>query len=298
MATQTNTLAVQPSPAPRATSKRRPAWSTGERRILASAKAHREAQASERARHRDELTVKLMPLVKRVAFEMKEHLPAHLDVDDLVSAGTLGLVDAVRKFESGKQVKIETYARYRIRGAILDALREVDPASRDMRRKIKRAEQVFRKLELKFGRPPSDAEMAEALHMNLKAWYQMVYEMRAGGLEWLRPTNMEAPGTPNEEDLPASTEMGQFELCYRREQRDLLNRSLACVSERDRQILSMYYEQDLTMKQIAERLDLDESRVSQIHSMALSRLRSSVQSMMRAPLPGARPPEAGPGLFG
>ena len=236
---------------------------------------------SRRAAERDELIIKLLGLVKRVALEMREHLPAHVDVDDLVSAGTLGLIDAVRRFDAGKHVKIETYARYRIRGAILDALRNLDPASRDMRRKNKKAEQVFRGLEAKLARPATDAEMARALHISLKEWYRTVHQLQSMGVDWLRPTQITSARQPDEDELPAVGQQSQFDLCYREEKRALLNRALERVSERERLILSMYYERDLTMKEIGEELGIDESRVSQIHSSALQRLRSKVQSMMR-----------------
>jgi RNA polymerase sigma factor FliA len=290
MGTQTVTAGLNQARARGVTSRRRASWSSNGRRTAVNTKAQREALAAERERKREELTVKLMGLVKRVAFEMREHLPAHLDLDDLVSAGTMGLIDAVRRFETGKHVKIETYARYRIRGAILDALRSLDPASRDMRKKNKRAERVFRELQGKLGRPATDAEMAEAMHMSLNNWYKMVHEMQTMGVEWLRPTDMAPVRSLVEQDLPATDQVDQFELCYRQEQRELIARSLDRVSERERLVLSLYYGQDLTMKQIGDQLGIDESRVSQIHSVALSRLRSKVQSMLRPPLRPANPP--------
>jgi len=289
MATQTARTALNQSSTRSVSLRRRTAWSSSRRQTAASAKAQLEVSAAERERQQEELTVKLMGLVKRVAFEMREHLPAHLDLDDLVSAGTIGLIDAVRRFEASKHVKIETYARYRIRGAILDALRSLDPASRDMRKKNKRAERVFRELQTKLGRPANDAEMAEAMHMSLNSWYKMVNEMQCMGVEWLRPTDMAPSHALPEEDLPATGQTDQFELCYRQEQRDLIARSLERVSERERLVLSLYYAQDLTMKQIGDQLGVDESRVSQIHSVALNRLRSKVQSMLRPPLPVAKP---------
>jgi RNA polymerase sigma factor for flagellar operon FliA len=290
MATQIARTALNQSPAHGVASRRRAAWSTSRQKAAANAKAQREALAADRERQQEELTVKLMGLVKRVAFEMRDHLPAHLDLDDLVSAGTIGLIDAVRRFEAGKHVKIETYARYRIRGAILDALRNLDPASRDMRKKNKRAERVFRELQAKLGRAANDAEMAEAMHMSLSSWYKMVNEMQCMGVEWLRPTDMSPARPLAEEDLPAADQVDQFELCYRREQQDLIARSLDRVSERERLVLSLYYTQDLTMKQIGDQLGVDESRVSQIHAVALNRLRSRVQSMLRPPVPSAKPP--------
>lgn len=224
---------------------------------------------------------KLLPLVKRTALQMREHLPAHVDVDDLVGTGVMGLLDAVRKFDAGKRVKLESYARYRIRGAILDGLRSLDSASRDMRKKNKKVEKVYRELESKLGRPVTDPEMAEALGISLPKWYGIVQELQAVGINWLRPAWYVPPQAPVEESLVADDRENPFDLCYRREQRDLLNRAIARLPERERIIVSLYYTQDLTMKEIAERLDIDESRVSQLHSGALARLRTRVQAMLR-----------------
>lgn len=284
MASQTSASAVRASrtvPAPRR--QRR----TDPQRLRTSKKAARPCLAEQRRREREELTLKLMGLVRRVAREMRDHLPAHVDVDDLMSAGTVGLLEAVKRFESGKRVKIETYARYRIRGAILDALRDLDPASRDMRRKHKHAERMFHQLSNRLARPASDGEMAEAMHLSLKEWYVTVNEFRSLGVEWLRPRLMPNMQCTDENELPATGQRDPFELCYRQEQRDFLNRALTTVSERDREVLSLYYEQNLTMKQIADRLGVDESRVSQIHSATVSRLRNRVQAMVRAPLLGS-----------
>ncbi len=234
---------------------------------------------------RDELAVKLLSLVKRVAYEMREHLPAHVEVDDLVGAGTLGLLDAVRKFDARKHVKIETYARYRIRGAIIDGLRSLDTASRDMRKKNKKAESVFRALETKLGRAATDGEMAQALGISLKKWYATVQELQGMGVDWLRPMQAAEQKLPDEESLPADNHDNQFDLCYRNEQRALLDRALSRISERERTVITLYYQHDLTMKQIGEQLGIDESRVSQIHSAALAHLRTKVETMLRAPHP-------------
>lgn len=246
----------------------------------ARGRKQRPAGAAHDTPEQEALMLKLMGLVKRVAQEMKEHLPAHVDLDDLVSAGTLGLMDAVRRFEADKQVKIETYARYRIRGAILDGLRGLDPVSRDLRRKNKHAERLFQELAAKLGRHATDAEMAEALNLSLDDWYKTVSQLQGTGIEWLRPTQMGDDYLPDEENLPSRDQDNQLDLCYRREQRDLLNHALERVSGRERLLLSLYYEQDLTMKQIADNLGVDESRVSQIHSAALARLRNNVQTLL------------------
>jgi RNA polymerase sigma factor FliA len=234
---------------------------------------------------RDRLIVQLLPLVKRTAFQVREHLPAHVSVDDLVGAGMLGLIDAVLKFDARKRVKLESYARYRIRGAILDGLRGLDTASRDMRKKAKKAEKVHRELEARLGRPVGDGEMAAALSMSLKKWYGTVHELQPVGIDWLRPMDATLFREPDQEALPDQVGPSAFDQCYRSERVAILNRALNCLSERDRELMSLYYEHDLTMKEIGDRLGIDESRVSQIHTAVLHRLKLRVSSILKPPRP-------------
>ncbi|PYV07255.1 MAG: FliA/WhiG family RNA polymerase sigma factor [Acidobacteria bacterium] len=237
----------------------------------------------------DQLMVRLLPLVKRMALQMREHLPAHVDLDDLVGAGVLGLIDAVRKFDARKHVKLESYARHRIRGAILDGLRSLDAASRDMRKKAKGAEKVYRELERKLGRPVGDDEMAGALGVSLKKWYRTVQELQPVGVDWLRPMEAAELRQQDPETLVASPQASAFDQRYRREQKAILNRAMTCLTERDRLMMSLYYERGLTMKEIGEKLGVDESRVSQLHSAALARLESRVKAMLRPARPAVPP---------
>ena len=232
---------------------------------------------------RDEVVVKLLSLVRRVAFEMHKHLPAHVELDDLVGAGVLGLLDAVRKFDAHRHVKIETYARHRIRGAILDSLRSLDTASRDMRHMNKKAERVYRQLEAQAGRPVDDAEMARALGLDLQKWYRTVQQLQTMDIDWLRPNQILDTPLPDVQDLPAGNAENQVDLCYRREQRELLGRALEQLSERERTVITLYYEQDMTMKEISNQLGVDESRVSRLHSVAIAHLRSRLDTMLRTP---------------
>jgi RNA polymerase sigma factor for flagellar operon FliA len=253
----------------------------------------RVRQEERARREREDRILKLLPLVKRMAMQMRERLPLHVELDDLVGAGVLGLVDAVGKFDSRKDVKLESYARHRIRGAMLDGLRSVDSASRDMRKKEKGAERVYRSLEVKLGRAPGNVEMAEALGITLAKWYRTVRELQAVGFDWLRPVNsvgVKEIREPGGESLPADGRNNQVDLCYRREQRDLLDRALRRLPERDQEIVQLYYHDDLTMRQIGGRLGIDESRVSQLHAAALARLRLRINEMVSYPRPALSRP--------
>jgi RNA polymerase sigma factor for flagellar operon FliA len=240
--------------------------------------------------------VKLLPLVKRIAFKLRQRLPAHVELDDLVGAGVLGLLDAVRKFDPRKDVQIESYARHRIRGAILESLRSLDPASRDMRRKSKQAEKVYWDLEARVGRPVTDPEMAQALGITLEEWYRTLWELQVLDLDWLRPVGSVGRKQTYENTQLADHQASPFDLCYRREQREILTQAVAHLRERERMVISLYYLQGLTMKQIATQLGVDESRISQLCSAALDRLRLRVQAMLRRPQPARALPRAGVSL--
>ena len=235
------------------------------------------------AQERQLLLVEMLPLVKRMAFKIREHLPAHVEVDDLLANGVLGLVDAVSKFDTTKRVKLESYARHRVRGGILDGLRSVDPASRDLRHKHKRIQKLYRELEVKLGRPVKDEEIAAALGMDLAQWHHTLNEIQTVGFDFGARTISAGPATKRpsaEPALLAGNNADPFDLCYHREQHEILGRALSHLRERERQIITLYYEQELTMKQIADRLNVDESRVSQLHSAALVRLKASVDSLL------------------
>jgi RNA polymerase sigma factor for flagellar operon FliA len=234
------------------------------------------------------LLLAMAPLVKRVAFEMRQHLPPHVEMDDLVGAGTLGLVDALRKFDPARKVKLESYARHRIRGGILDALRTLDPASRDMRRRARKVERIYRQLEARLGRPVQGEEVARALGISLKVWHRWAQEVHALGFDaWQCSEIATSAGrlAAREEGQMPVRQLTEdpFDLCYRREQRDLVNRALARLPERERLIVTLYYQHGLTMKEIAARLAVDESRVSQLHAEALQRLKARVQASLSPP---------------
>ncbi len=241
---------------------------------------------------RERQVLDLVPLVRQMAARMRRTLPAHIEFDDLVSAGVLGLLDAAQKFDAGKRVKIESYARHRIRGAILDGLRSLDTASRDLRKKNKMIEKAVRDLETKLGRPAEDDEAARALGVSLEKWHHDLQELQAAGVDMTRATQARTASPVNEENLPAENQLNQYDLCYLRERRDIANRALACLPPRERTIVILYDSREMTMKQIGARLRIDESRVSQLHSAAVERLRLTIKAILSRPRPDSCPQPA------
>ncbi len=234
--------------------------------------------------NREKLLVAMLPLVKRVALKIRKRLPAHVELDDLFSDGVLGLVDAVTKFDASKQVRLETYARHRIRGSILDGLRAADPASRDLRHRNQRIQKLQHELQVKFGRPVTDEEMAAVQGMTLGQWHCELNEIQSGGLEWGARTLSAAPTSAPVSIEPAflaGDDPNPFDLCYRNEQLKILDHALSRLQERQRQIVALYHKQGLTMRQIAELMRVDESRVSQLHAVALDRLKAHVDTLLR-----------------
>ena len=233
---------------------------------------------------REKLLVDMLPLVKRVALSIRKHLPAQVELDDLFSDGVLGLVDAVTKFDASKRVRLETYARHRIRGSIFDGLRGADPASRDFRRKNQRIQKLYHELEVKLGRPVTDEEMAAVQGMNLAQWHRELNELQSAGLDCGARTLSAAPTSPRasiESAFLARDDPNPFELGYRNEQLAILDRAVSRLQERDRQIVTLYHRRGLTMRQIADLMRVDESRVSQLHAVALDRLKAHVDTLLR-----------------
>jgi RNA polymerase sigma factor for flagellar operon FliA len=214
-------------------------------------------------------------------------LPAHagVELDDLVGSGTLGLVHAVRRFDARKCAKVEHYASIRIRGAILDSLRGWDTASRSMRKMGKIAEQACRELEAKLGCPAQESDVAGALGISLDRWRSLARSFQAAGIAWRLCGRAGDGGNNDLGRVEEVAEDGQtpFDACYRREQSAILERALGNLPEREREILSLYYHEELTQKEIAARFHICEARVSQLHGAALTRLRTTLLGMVPSP---------------
>jgi len=231
---------------------------------------------------RERLLMEQLPQVRYIARRIHERLPRHVPLEDLVHAGVVGLIDALHKFDRNKHVQFGSYAKFRIRGAILDSLREMDWSPRDLRRKARRLEEAHNKLRSQLGRNPSEPELAAELGMDLRGLQLLLGEI--DGLE-VGSLRVESPRDGREEDLCEylADDSGETPLllCLRSEMKQLLARAIAELPEKERQVLALYYYEELTMKEVGAVLGVGESRVSQIHSMAVVRLRARLSELSR-----------------
>lgn len=236
--------------------------------------ASKRAYTAWQEEDRERLLLDQLPQVRYIARRIHERLPRHVPFEDLVHAGVVGLIDALHKFDSSKHVQFGSYAKFRIRGAILDSLREMDWSPRDLRRKARRLEEAHSKLRAHLGRNPSETELAVELCMDLRGLQLLLGEIDGLEIGSLRVTS---PRDGKEEDLceylPDHPEETPLLLCLRSEMKGLLSRAIGDLPEKERQVLALYYYEELTMKEVGAVLGVGESRVSQIHSMALVRLR-------------------------
>jgi RNA polymerase sigma factor for flagellar operon FliA len=232
---------------------------------------------------REQLLLEHLPQVKYIARRIHDRLPAQVPLDDLIHAGVVGLIDAVEKFDPRKNVQLKSYAKFRIRGAILDSLREMDWSPRHLRRQARRIEEAHRDLKLILGRAASEPELAKEVGMTLEDFQHLLGELRGLDLGSLQAESME--GQADEDVLtyrPGGTDKDPFFLCLDGEMRTHIATALEDLDEKEKQVVTLYYLEELTMKEVGSVLGVGESRVSQIHSAALVRLRSRLGELMRA----------------
>ncbi|MBC7928613.1 MAG: FliA/WhiG family RNA polymerase sigma factor [Bryobacteraceae bacterium] len=225
---------------------------------------------------RDQLVLQNLSLVKSIALRVHETLPVHVDTDDLTHAGVLGLIDAATRFDTEKQVSFSSYAKHRIKGAILDSLRQLDWASRDLRKRHKQYESASRELTSELGHSPSDAEMAERLGVTLDRWRQMMVDLRNTGLVSANTRSTDHEDLP-EPEYAGTPDSQPDSMCARQQMRSALDGAMTCLPDRYRQVVTMYYTNEMTMKDIGSRLGINESRVSQIHKAALGKMSVALQ---------------------
>ncbi len=235
-----------------------------------------KAEAESLAR-RDQVVLEHLPLVKAIAIRVHENLPVHVDLDDLVHAGVLGLFDAASKFNPEKQVAFSSYAKHRIKGAILDSLRQLDWASRDMRRRHKQVEAATRELAATLQRNPTEAEVAQKLGLDEERWRSMMLDLRNVGLVSASTRANENEDLPAP-DFPTGPETHPDSICAHEQLRSVLGDAMKVLPERYQKVVTLYYTKEMTMKEIGGILGINESRVSQIHKAALEKMQVALES--------------------
>ena len=237
------------------------------------------------AAERDRLLVEHLPTVRFIARRIHERLPQHVEIDDLVSAGIVGLIDAFAKFDRNKQVQFKSYAQFRIRGAILDSLRTLDWSPRELRRKGRAIEETIRSLTQQLGRAPSESEIASGMEISLGEYQLLLGELK--GLE-IGSLNLERNEDSGDDELayvPGAPEDDPLFRCLKGELKQHLVDAIEALPDKDRMVLTLYYYEELTMKEIGLTLGVVESRVSQIHSAAVLRLRTALADLRGRNLP-------------
>lgn len=232
----------------------------------------------------DTVLMEQLPQVRYIARRIHERLPKHVPLEDLVHAGVIGLIDAVHKFDPGKHVQFSAYAKFRIRGAILDSLREMDWSPRALRRKARSLEEAHNRLASQLGRSPTEPELARELGMDLHEFQLLLGDLSSLSIGSLQ---VASPLDGSEEDLceflPSAPEDTPYFKCLRSEMKQLLTRVIAELPPKEQQVLSLYYFEELTMKEVGAVLGIGESRVSQIHTVAVIRLRTRLRELMNVP---------------
>lgn len=240
-------------------------------------------QAGNSTARRDKLILEFLPLVSAIAAHVQRSLPIHMELDDLIHAGTMGLVEAAAHYRPEKQIAFPAYAKHRIRGAILDSLRQIDWASRDLRKRYRQMEAVVERLTTELQRAPTEAEIAGAMGLSARRWRSLMVDFRAISAAAAHARSPERRQQADN-DPPCPALNAPDRLASRSQMREKLDSAMSVLPERYRQVVRLYYSGDMTMKEIGGILGVNESRVSQMHKSALSRMEHALaQNGIRSP---------------
>ena len=225
--------------------------------------------------NKDQLVQRFAPLVKRIAYHLMARLPSSVQVDDLVQNGMMGLLDAIGRFEAGMGAQFETYAAQRVRGAMLDGLRENDWLPRSLRRDFRRIEEAIAQLEQQYGRAPGEKELADALGMSLTEYQKMLQDAR--GHQLISFEDMVEDGDEDFLERHLTDDSAEPSKILEEDAfRRMLVQGIEALPEREKMMMALYYEQDLNLREIGEVMGVTESRVCQLHSQAVARLRAKI----------------------
>ena len=227
---------------------------------------------------KDKLILEYAPLIKFIAQKIAVRLPSNIELDDLISSGVIGLMDAIDKYDSTRDNKFKTYAEFRIRGAILDELRAQDWVPRSVRDKAKLLDRTMIELEASLGRSPQDEEIAEKLNMSMDEFYDLINQVRpVSVLSIDEAATFSSVDKKSILNLLEATKMNNpFTQLNMKSIKDIVTKAIEELPERQRLVLSLYYYEDLNLKEIGKVLRVTESRVSQLHAQAVSRLRAKL----------------------
>ncbi len=232
---------------------------------------------------KDRIVLEHTTLISYIVSRIAVRLPSHVDLEDLYNTGVIGLMDAVDKYDPDKDCKFKTYAEFRIRGAILDQLRSLDWVPRSVRQKSRRVEKAYSDAEKRLGRQASDSEIADSLGIDLNEFHALLSQTRGVSIvnmDDLRAQSDSDHPTPsaNLEDVNAED---PFTTLKTRELTQALGTGIEALPEKERLVISLYYYEDLNLKEIGHILGITESRVCQIHSKAVGRLRARLRFAVR-----------------
>jgi RNA polymerase sigma factor for flagellar operon FliA len=232
---------------------------------------------------RDQLIIRYAPWVKFIALRMAAKLPSHIQAEDLISAGIIGLIDALDKFNPAREVQFKTYAQIRIQGAMKDELRALDWASRSMRQKVKQLENAYATLEQKLGRPPTSEEVANSLGIAIDEFEELLDDVKGTSLVSLEELG-QGPASEDKssllEALLTRQDQDPLEVLNLQDLKKALTLAIAELPEKERLVLSLYYFEELTMKEVGKVLNLTESRISQLHTQSVLRLRAKLKAYL------------------
>jgi len=233
--------------------------------------------------NREEVIKQYSPMIKYVANRIAMRLPPHIEVDDLISVGVLGLIDAITKYDPTRGAKFKTYAEFRVRGAILDELRSMDWVPRSVRQKASNIDSVVQKLQSKLGRPPEDEEVAGEMGISLDQFFDTLNETKSMPVLSLEGLGI-AKETGEQQSLldclaGKSDTDPQIQIRLN-ELKEIIAQAIDTLPEQARLMISLYYYEELTMKEIGAVLDVTESRVSQIHSKAVFKLCTELKALI------------------
>lgn len=229
---------------------------------------------------RDHLLEEHMPLVKRLAHHMKAKLPPSVEVDDLVQAGMMGLLDAINRYEETHGAQFETYAVLRIRGAMLDELRNSDWMPRSTRQSMRKVEAAMSALQQKLGRPPTESEVAKSLKMSLGEYQDLLSDGGGHQLIYYEDFHGEDDGNDSFLDRYAVDDSDPLRALLETDFRQAVIDAIEALPPREKILMGLYYEEELNLKEIGAVMGVSESRVSQLHTQAVSRLRAALREQL------------------